>query len=98
VRKARLKTQNKRLLLTGIMIFLNNLTGKRGGKNKGVPDRGSRKSFQDSYFLGKKLGEGVSCEVREVTSRQNRAESYAVKIFTKSKLTREDTVSLQDEI
>ena len=67
-------------------------------RDQGVPDRSSIKSFQDSYFLGEKLGEGVSCEVREVKSRQNRAELYAVKNFTNSKLTREDTFSLQDEI
>ena len=45
-----------------------------------------------------KLGEGAFSEVKEVTSRANRAESYAVKIVTKSKLTREDTSALQDEI
>lgn len=79
------------------MNFLKNLTGKRG-KNKGVQGGTTRRSFQDTYFLGKKLGEGAFSEVKEVTSRQNRAESYAVKIVTKSKLTREDTVALQDEI
>lgn len=45
-----------------------------------------------------KLGEGAFSEVKEAISRENRSNSYAVKIVTVSKLTNEDKVALRDEI
>mmetsp|Transcript_8397 Transcript_8397/g.12399 ORF Transcript_8397/g.12399 Transcript_8397/m.12399 type:complete len:332 (-) Transcript_8397:155-1150(-) len=54
-------------------------------------------SFKGAYILGKKLGEGAFSEVKEVTSRRTKT-SYAAKIVTKNKLTREDELALKDEI
>jgi len=55
-------------------------------------------TFQQSFLLGKKLGEGAFSEVKEVRSRANSAELYAAKIVSKSKMKPEDTSALRDEI
>lgn len=54
-------------------------------------------SFDDEYSRGKKLGEGAFSVVIEA-SKKGTSESYAVKVVTKSKLTKEDEVALKDEI
>ena len=99
------------------MNFLKNLKLK---KNQGRPARKDNATFQECYFLGRKvschilfsvtlrlssfedfelkLGEGAFSEVKEAISRENRSNSYAVKIVTVSKLTNEDKVALRDEI
>ncbi|EED90504.1 myosin light chain kinase [Thalassiosira pseudonana CCMP1335] len=54
-------------------------------------------TFDGSYKRGKTLGEGAFSVVIEATKKDT-DESYAVKVVTKSKLTKEDEVALKDEI
>lgn len=54
------------------------------------------RSFTSSYRVGSLLGEGAFSKVKEARGKDNR--TYAVKIVTKSKLTREDDLALKDEI
>lgn len=56
-----------------------------------------KKSFDGEYQRGKALGEGAFSVVIEATKRGS-DESYAVKVVTKSKLTKEDEIALKDEI
>lgn len=55
------------------------------------------KKFDVDYKRGKTLGEGAFSVVIEATKKDT-SESYAVKVVTKSKLTKEDEVALKDEI
>lgn len=62
------------------------------------PDKSSSgKHFNEVYKLGKQLGEGAFSVVKE-GSKRSTAESYAIKIVTKAKLSKEDEVALKDEI
>mmetsp|Transcript_24756 Transcript_24756/g.58118 ORF Transcript_24756/g.58118 Transcript_24756/m.58118 type:complete len:366 (-) Transcript_24756:870-1967(-) len=70
--------------------------------NAAVPKEAKRQStvgkhFNEVYKLGNQLGEGAFSVVKE---GQNRAtgNSYAIKIVTKAKLSKEDEVALKDEI
>jgi len=54
-------------------------------------------SFSDHYKIGKALGEGAFSVVREAVDRRTQV-SYAVKVITRSKLSKEDESALQDEI
>lgn len=54
-------------------------------------------TFDGSYKRGKTLGEGAFSVVIEAIKKDT-DESYAVKVVTKSKLTKEDEVALKDEI
>jgi len=62
-----------------------------------VEDSSSGKHFNDLYRVGKQLGEGAFSTVKDGTHKQSN-ETYAVKIVTKSKLTKEDEDALKDEI
>jgi len=66
-----------------------------GGGGGGAPD--GKKSFDGEYKRGKTLGEGAFSVVIEGTKKSS-GESFAVKVVTKSKLTKEDEVALKDEI
>jgi len=55
------------------------------------------KHFNEVYKLGKQLGEGAFSVVKEGKNRDT-DESYAIKIVTKSKLSKEDEIALKDEI
>jgi len=55
------------------------------------------KPFNEVYKLGKQLGEGAFSVVKEGKKRQT-DESYAIKIVTKAKLSKEDEIALKDEI
>lgn len=57
----------------------------------------SGKGFQELYKLGKQLGEGAFSTVKEGSHQQSK-ESFAIKIVTKAKLSKEDEVALKDEI
>lgn len=57
----------------------------------------SKPTFDMTYLRGKKLGEGAFSVVIEATKKDTSA-SYAVKVVTKAKLTKEDEVALIDEI
>jgi len=56
-----------------------------------------KKTFDGEYTRGKTLGEGAFSVVIEATNKST-DESYAVKVVTKSKLTKEDEIALKDEI
>lgn len=56
-----------------------------------------KKTFDNQYKRGKTLGEGAFSVVIEATDKTTK-ESYAVKVVTKSKLTKEDEIALKDEI
>lgn len=56
-----------------------------------------KKTFDGEYARGKKLGEGAFSVVIE-GSKKSTNESFAVKVVTKSKLTKEDSIALKDEI
>lgn len=64
------------------------------GKNE---DSKSGKSFDTLYKRGKTLGEGAFSVVIIGTHKQSN-ESFAIKVVTKSKLTKEDEIALKDEI
>merc|ERR1719491_2156580 len=55
------------------------------------------KHFNEVYKLGKQLGEGAFSVVKEGQNRSTQ-ESFAIKIVTKAKLSKEDEVALKDEI
>mmetsp|Transcript_23844 Transcript_23844/g.56174 ORF Transcript_23844/g.56174 Transcript_23844/m.56174 type:complete len:375 (+) Transcript_23844:111-1235(+) len=55
------------------------------------------KHFSEVYKLGSKLGEGAFSVVKEGQHRQSH-KSFAIKIVTKSKLSKEDEIALKDEI
>mmetsp|Transcript_32476 Transcript_32476/g.68302 ORF Transcript_32476/g.68302 Transcript_32476/m.68302 type:complete len:346 (-) Transcript_32476:253-1290(-) len=61
------------------------------------PSKSGKKSFDGEYVRGKTLGEGAFSVVIEGTNKGTN-ESFAVKVVTKSKLTKEDEVALKDEI
>jgi serine/threonine protein kinase len=56
-----------------------------------------KKTFDGEYARGKTLGEGAFSVVIEAT-KKGTSESFAVKVVTKSKLTKEDEIALKDEI
>merc|ERR1711966_263102 len=56
-----------------------------------------KKTFDTEYKRGKTLGEGAFSVVVEATKKSS-GESFAVKVVTKNKLTKEDEVALKDEI
>lgn len=62
-----------------------------------IEDSSSGKTFNELYKLGKQLGEGAFSVVKEGSHRTS-TESFAIKIVTKSKLSKEDEVALKDEI
>jgi len=64
---------------------------------KKVPVAGAGGSFRDNYSVGKTLGEGAFSIVKEVTNRSNK-KTFAAKVVTKAKLTKEDELALHDEI
>jgi len=66
-------------------------------KQKKPAQAAARHSFTESYKLGKTLGEGAFSVVKEATHRQTQ-QSFAVKVVTKAKLSREDDAALKDEI
>lgn len=70
-----------------------------GGKGGGAPPSasGGKRTFDSEYKRGKTLGEGAFSVVIEATKKGS-AESFAVKVVTKSKLTKEDEIALKDEI
>jgi len=79
-------------------------TSKGGSKpsSKSSESRNQDKSssgrhFNEVYKLGKQLGEGAFSVVKEGTIRSTH-ESFAIKIVTKAKLSKEDEVALKDEI
>jgi serine/threonine protein kinase len=55
------------------------------------------KHFNEVYKLGKQLGEGAFSVVKEGQNRHS-GDSFAIKIVTKAKLSKEDEVALKDEI
>mmetsp|Transcript_11081 Transcript_11081/g.23390 ORF Transcript_11081/g.23390 Transcript_11081/m.23390 type:complete len:527 (-) Transcript_11081:700-2280(-) len=55
------------------------------------------KNFNEVYAIGRQLGEGAFSKVKEGTHRQT-SRTFAIKVITKAKLTREDEVALRDEI
>jgi len=59
--------------------------------------KSGKKTFDGTYTRGKTLGEGAFSVVIEATNKET-GESYAVKVVTKSKLTKEDEIALKDEI
>lgn len=74
--------------------------GGGGGKTStttNVESSTSGKNFNELYKLGKQLGEGAFSVVKEGSHRQSNT-SYAIKIVTKSKLSKEDEIALKDEI
>lgn len=57
----------------------------------------STPSFNDSYRLGRTLGEGAFSVVKEGTNKGT-GDSFAIKIVEKKKLSTEDEAALKDEI
>jgi len=72
---------------------------KKAIKKDSIVERNtsSGKHFNEVYKLGKQLGEGAFSVVKEGQNRQTH-ESYAIKIVTKAKLSKEDEIALRDEI
>jgi len=62
-----------------------------------APAQAGKRTFDTVYKRGKTLGEGAFSVVIEATDKSTK-ESYAVKVVTKSKLTKEDEIALKDEI
>mmetsp|Transcript_1862 Transcript_1862/g.2094 ORF Transcript_1862/g.2094 Transcript_1862/m.2094 type:complete len:353 (+) Transcript_1862:148-1206(+) len=54
-------------------------------------------TFNETYTVGEKLGEGAFSTVRKATHNKTK-ESYAIKIITKAKLTEQDSAGLKLEI
>jgi serine/threonine protein kinase len=71
--------------------------GSKGPPPQAILDSSSGKAFGEVYKMGDKLGEGAFSVVKKGSHRQTQ-KSYAIKIVTKSKLTKEDEVALKDEI
>jgi len=73
--------------------------GRPSQKSSSASKRASEsgKHFNEVYKLGKQLGEGAFSVVKEGQNRQTQ-ESFAIKIVTKAKLSKEDEVALRDEI
>jgi len=69
----------------------------RDAESKPQAPSNGKKSFDSIYKRGKTLGEGAFSVVIEAT-KLSTSESYAVKVVTKTKLTKEDEVALKDEI
>jgi len=55
------------------------------------------RTFSNAYRVGAVLGEGAFSKVKEARGAKDN-KTYAVKIVTKAKLTREDDIALRDEI
>lgn len=71
---------------------------KNSSKPSAAKDQGNTgKHFNEVYKLGKQLGEGAFSVVKEGQNR-NTGDSFAIKIVTKAKLSKEDEVALRDEI
>eukprot|EP01083_Nonionella_stella_P167988 565921_1 len=66
-----------------------------GGQAQAAP--AGKRTFDNVYTRGKTLGEGAFSVVIEATDKST-GESYAVKVVTKNKLTKEDEIVLKDEI
>jgi len=88
------------------MNYFNKISNKLGavialkkGSDRAKPQDAARgaPSFHDSYVFGKTLGEGAFSVVKEGKHKATDL-NYAVKVVTKSKLSREDEVALKDEI
>lgn len=74
------------------------VTETREAPKKSSPSPGPQaKTFDSVYKRGKTLGEGAFSVVIEASDKST-GESYAVKVVTKSKLTKEDEIALKDEI
>lgn len=67
------------------------------GAPQAILDSSSGKSFGEVYKIGDKLGEGAFSVVKKGSHRQTH-KVYAIKVVTKSKLTKEDEIALKDEI
>jgi len=72
-------------------------SSKPAAAQAGASASNGKKTFDSEYKRGKTLGEGAFSVVIEATKKST-GESFAVKVVTKSKLTKEDLVALQDEI
>jgi len=88
------------------MNYFNKISNKIGavialkkGSDRPKPQDAVRgtPSFHDSYVIGKTLGEGAFSVVKEGKHKATDL-NYAVKVVTKSKLSREDEIALKDEI
>lgn len=66
-------------------------------RDRGGDKSSSGKHFNEVYKLGKQLGEGAFSVVKEGENRQTK-KSFAIKIVTKAKLSKEDEIALKDEI
>jgi calcium/calmodulin-dependent protein kinase I len=64
---------------------------------KGPAQAAGKRTFDSAFKRGKTLGEGAFSVVIEATDKSS-GESFAVKVVTKSKLTKEDEIALKDEI
>jgi len=72
-------------------------TKKKKSSDGLIENSSTGKHFNEVYKLGKQLGEGAFSVVKEGQHRQTH-ESFAIKIVTKAKLSKEDEVALKDEI
>lgn len=70
---------------------------KKSSSDGLVEGSSTGKHFSEVYKLGKQLGEGAFSVVKEGQNRQSQ-KSFAIKIVTKAKLSKEDEVALKDEI
>jgi serine/threonine protein kinase len=75
----------------------NNKSSNKKSSDGLVEGSATGKHFNEVYKLGKQLGEGAFSVVKEGQNRQTN-ESYAIKIVTKAKLSKEDEIALKDEI
>lgn len=71
--------------------------GSKPPSNQGQKEEKSNKHFNEVYKLGKQLGEGAFSVVKEGQNRTTH-KSFAIKIVTKAKLSKEDEIALKDEI
>jgi len=72
-------------------------SSKPAAAQAGASASNGKKTFDSEYKRGKTLGEGAFSVVIEATKKSS-GESFAVKVVTKSKLTKEDEIALKDEI
>lgn len=72
-------------------------SSKPAAAQAGASASNGKKTFDSEYKRGKTLGEGAFSVVIEATKKSS-GESFAVKVVTKAKLTKEDEVALKDEI